>query len=41
MSTLGIFRDDYYNSISVLAAAQYTATAQASGVWPAQSSASF
>jgi hypothetical protein len=32
MSTLGVFRDDFYNSISVLAAAQYTATAQASGV---------
>jgi hypothetical protein len=32
MTALGVFRDDYYNAISVLTVAQYTVTAQASGV---------
>jgi hypothetical protein len=31
MTALGVFRDDYYNAISVLPHTQYTATAQASG----------
>jgi hypothetical protein len=31
MTALGVFRDDYYNAISVLPQTQYTATAQASG----------
>jgi hypothetical protein len=32
MTSLGVFRDDYYNAVSVLPQTQYTATAQASGV---------
>ncbi len=32
MAQLGVFRDDFYNAINVLPNAQYTATAQASGV---------
>ncbi len=32
MSYLGAFRNDYYNAISVLTAAQYNTTAQTSGV---------
>jgi hypothetical protein len=31
MTALGVFRDDYYNAVSVLPQTQYTATAQASG----------
>jgi hypothetical protein len=31
MTALGVFRDDFYNAVSVLAQTQYTATAQASG----------
>ncbi len=32
MTALGVFRDDYYNAVSVLPQTQYTATAQTSGV---------
>jgi hypothetical protein len=32
MTALGVFRDDFYNAVSVLPHTQYTATAQASGV---------
>lgn len=32
MTHLGVFRDDFYNAISALAATQFTSTAQASGV---------
>jgi hypothetical protein len=32
MTALGVFRDDFYNAISVLTADQYNTTAQASGV---------
>ena len=32
MGFLGVFRDDVYNSVSVLAQTQFTSTAQASGV---------
>jgi hypothetical protein len=32
MTALGVFRDDYYNAISVLTADQYNTTAQTSGV---------
>jgi len=31
MTALGVFRDDVYNSVSVLAQSQFTSTAQASG----------
>jgi hypothetical protein len=31
MTALGVFRDDFYNAVSVLAASQYTATTQATG----------
>jgi hypothetical protein len=31
MTFLGVFRDDVYNAVSVLAASQFTSTAQASG----------
>ena len=31
MTALGVFRDDYYNAVSVLPQSQYTATAQATG----------
>jgi hypothetical protein len=31
MTALGVFRDDYYNAVSVLPQTQYTVTAQASG----------
>lgn len=31
MTALGVFRDDFYNAVSVLAQTQYTATAQATG----------
>jgi hypothetical protein len=32
MTALGVFRDDFYNAASVFTEAQYTVTAQASGV---------
>lgn len=32
MTALGVFRDDYYNAVSVLPQTQYNTTAQASGV---------
>ena len=32
MTALGVFRDDFYNALSVLPQSQYNATAQASGV---------
>jgi hypothetical protein len=35
MTALGVFRDDYYNAISVLTADQYNVTTQTSGVLPA------
>jgi hypothetical protein len=31
MTALGVFRDDFYNAVSALAATQYNATTQASG----------
>lgn len=31
MTSLGVFRDDFYNAAAVLPVSQYTATAQASG----------
>lgn len=31
MTTLGVFRDDFYNAISVLASGQFNATAQGNG----------
>lgn len=37
MSTLGVFRDDFYNASAILTVAQYNATAQASGVLAASS----
>lgn len=37
MSTLGVFRDDFYNASAILTVAQYNTTAQASGVLAASS----
>jgi len=39
MSTLGVFRDDFYNSRAILSGSQYNTTAQAAGVLAASSMA--
>lgn len=39
MTSLGVFRDDYYNAGAALAAAQFTSTSQASGTLAASAMA--